>query len=113
MNFLKKLGFLFLKIGKVVIADPSITGLSGTSNTLSLITQAVSIAEISGSANGLTGQQKLDGAVPFVAQAIIQSSILSGKKIADEAKFQSACKAITGGFADLLSSLDGGSVKEG
>lgn len=76
-----------------------------TTDTLSSISGVIAQAEIMGQALALPGADKLKGATPAVAQLVLQSSILAGKKIADPAKFQAGCQQIAAGVADVLNSL--------
>lgn len=58
-----------------------------------------------------TGPQKLAAATPLVANVIKTSELVSGHKIANEAAFTQACQEITSAVADLLNSLDSGSIQ--
>lgn len=58
----------------------------------------------------LTGEQKFVAALPAVTKAIASSSILAGKKIANQALFQQAAKEYAQATVDLLNSLDPSSV---
>lgn len=52
-----------------------------------------------------SGAAKLEAAIPLVSGIIKSSELVSGKKIADEAKFTLAVQEITQGVVDLLSSI--------
>ena len=114
MNFLTKFGQIALKfiqvaVGVAPIFQAAIPQSAGTTSKvideLQQIAAIVQQAEIFGAALGLPGAQKLTGAAPSVAQMILQSSILAGRKIADPVKFQSGVTQVTAGMADILSAL--------
>jgi len=114
MTFLSKLGAAILKFTQIVagiapVAEAAFPGQSvqiqTVSNDLAQIAQIVTNVEAVGQALKLPGDQKLTGASPLVAQVILQSSMLVGHSIDDEALFQKACTEIAGGVADLLNSL--------
>ena len=48
---------------------------------------------------------KAKAIAPLVAQEILISAFMANKKIADPVKFQAACTALAGNFADPLNSL--------
>lgn len=68
-------------------------------------------AEIMGQALSLPGPDKLKMAAPAMAQVILKSDAMIGKKIKDAALFQSGITKITDGWADILNSLDGDDLK--
>lgn len=114
MTFLKKLGSilstvtgLFLGFAPVVQkAFPQTGGVIDTvSKDLSEIGAVVVNIEAIGQLKGLSGPDKAAAAGPLVAQIILNSTLVAGKKIADPAKFQAACATIAGGVADVLNSL--------
>ena len=119
MGFLKKLGQilaigieLVTGIGPILSAQaPSSSGTVATvTNDLNLIAGIIAQAEAMGASLGLPGPDKLKAAAPMVAQIILSSSLLAGKKIQDTAKFQAGVNSIAGGMADVLSSLDAASI---
>ena len=63
-------------------------------------------AEIMGQALSLSGQDKLKAATPAMAQLILKSDALVGRKIDDPVKFERGVAAMTSGLADILNSLD-------
>lgn len=119
MTFLKKFGLEVLKIVQIVLglapvvsqAIPSAGGYVTTvKDTLAKIADLVAIVESAFAAvsdpSAKTGPQKLQAVTPLVAQAILESSLLAGHKIANATLFEQAAKEIAGGVADLLNSLD-------
>jgi len=59
---------------------------------------------------GLTGEQKFVAALPGIAQAAAASSVMVGKKIANQALFQKACSEYAQATVDMLNSLDASSI---
>lgn len=119
MNFLKKLGLAVAQIA----AD--VTGFGPIINTfLPAKAQAVAttvesdFTKIAGQIatvetafaalndpSAKTGSQKLIAAAPLVSMVIKGTELLAGKKIKDQAKYESGVQAVTSGVADILSSL--------
>lgn len=115
MGFLKALGIAVLKITQIVTGfapqvQQLVPGTAGIIQTveddLTAIAKIVQQAEVFGAALSLPGADKLKGAIPAASQILLQSELLAGRKIKDEAKYAAAVATITGGIADLLSSLD-------
>jgi hypothetical protein len=121
MSFLKKLGRAVLNtltiiagVGPVLAA--SIPGtrddkiIAKVTDALGLVHQQVVAVEIFAGAladtgKQLTGPEKLAMAAPLVERIIINSELLAGREIADEARFSAAVKAFAGAWADILNSL--------
>jgi hypothetical protein len=59
---------------------------------------------------GLTGDQKFAAALPAITRAVAASSVMAGKKIADQALFQKACSEYAQATVDMLNSLDPASI---
>lgn len=124
MSFLKKLGQIIAKVGVIAAGYGELTGqlfpkaqpiIGSVNDTLSHIGAVVIQTEAAAAAlkdTTLTGDQKRAMATASVAQAILTSSLVAGKKIADPVKFQAGCEKVTGGVADILNSLDAGDAKE-
>ena len=120
MTFLSKLGkFLATGVALATGMWPLVAPYLGSKaqqvgttsiNDLTAIGQVVVEAEalLQGSGNGAA---KLAAASPLVESIIKTSELVSGHKIANEAAFTAACQKITSACADLLNSLDAGSVK--
>lgn len=121
MNFLKKFGAAVLKGLAIVsgvaplveqslpssIAAKMNVGISDLTQLAGIITTVESV----GQSLSLPGPQKLTAAAPLVAQAVLQSTFMLNKTIADQAGFTKACGEIAGGIADLLNSLHDNSVQ--
>ncbi|MBO0887486.1 hypothetical protein J2P12_00135 [Candidatus Bathyarchaeota archaeon] len=122
-SFLKKLGQIIANVagvaagvGPIVIPflgagkAPAVaaTGINDLTSIGSLVVQIeAAFAAIPGS----TGAQKLQAAVPLVANIVRTSEMLAGKKIHDETLFTKGCTEITQGVVDLLNSIDQGEAK--
>jgi hypothetical protein len=114
MTFLSKLGAAILKgIGIVSgllpiasIAYPNGAGVVNiVSHDLAAIADIITQVEAAGQALSLKGPDKLTAAAPLVAQIIISSALLSNQKIQQPDLFNSGCKSIASGMADVLNSL--------
>ncbi len=114
MSFLKKAGSFILKAFNVILPLSPLVAVAvpGAAPLLGEIGQIgnliISIEQMFAAAFGVDakkGSDKLNAAVPFIAQIIQRSEFMVGKKIHDSAAFQAACTKITSGFADLLNSL--------
>jgi len=113
MSFLKKLGAAVLK-GTAIVAgfapmfvtsDQSAAVVNTVSADLAQISLVISEIEAVGQALNLKGPDKLIAAAPQVAQVILQSAMMAGKKIENEALFAAGSKKIADGMADVLNSL--------
>ncbi len=120
MTFLKKLGSVLLKFTQILTgfspvlsaAIPQAAGVITTvTGDLELLAKEISTVEAVGQALSIPGNQKIVGAAPLIAQVVLQSSLMVGKKIADEALFTKACTALGGDIADLLNSLHDSAVQ--
>lgn len=122
MTFLKKLGTVLAEgIAVATGIWPLVSRFFGSStaasqtastvvNDLSAVGQIVVQAETMFQGAG-TGSQKLKAATPLVANVIKTSELVSGHKIANETAFTQACQEITSAVADLLNSLDPGTIQ--
>jgi hypothetical protein len=79
-------------------------------NDLTSIGSVVTMAEALDQTPG-NGAAKLAAATPLVAQIIMTSQLVSGKKIANPALFTQGAGKITSGLADILNSLDASTVQ--
>ena len=124
MTFLKKLGTVLLKVvaiaagvGPVIqpfLGSGKVASVAATAeNDLTSIGQVVVQIETAFAALGpsATGAQKLQAAIPLVANIIKTSELVVGKKIANEALFTQACQEYTQATVDLLNSIDQSEVK--
>lgn len=114
MTFLKKLGSvlatvtgLFMGFAPLLTKQYPQTGevVTTVSKDLAAIGDGVAQIEAIGQLQGLSGEQKAKALGPIVAQIVLSSSLVAGKKIADPALFQQACTNLGGDVADILNSL--------
>lgn len=122
VSFLKKAGALLVNtvsvvelgypvLGKLLpakvagVADTIVTDLEHFSGVVTSV-EAVAAAL----PTGLTGEQKFAAALPGITRAVAQSSIVAGKKIADQALFQKACGEYAQATVDMLNALDSASI---
>ena len=117
MSFLKKIGQVVLKIiglatGLLPLVSnqfPGAGAAAGVVSELGAIGKViVTVEQLFTSAFGpdaKKGSDKLKAAVPQVAALIQASELMLHKSVKNEAAFEAAVTAITGGFADLLNSL--------
>lgn len=120
MNFLKKFGLAMLKVTQIVTglgpivaaAVPQTAGVvTAVTGDLQLLAGEIATVEAIGQALSIPGAQKATAAAPLIAQIVLQSTLMVGKHIADEALFTKACTALGGDIADLLNSLQGNAVQ--
>ena len=111
MTFLKKLGVVLLKATEIIVGfGPTIPakyqalGTTIVSDLKAIETIIVQVEGV-GQVLGLPGPDKLRAASPLVAQMVLQSSVVAGRKIADPALFQRGAQKIADGMADVLNSL--------
>jgi hypothetical protein len=114
MTFLKKLGSIILQVGKIAVGyGPVISSLlpkyagevQVAEDKLSELGAAVVTVEAVGQALGLSGPDKLKAAIPLVGQAISQSALVAGKKIANQTLYDQAMQGFAQATVDLLNSL--------
>lgn len=120
-SFLSKLGGVLLKgvqiaIGVATNVAPFLPPAAQAveQHVVSELTQIGGIigsVEAAGQALSLGGPDKLKAATPLVAQAIISSSLLVGKKIANPDLFNQGAKKVADGMADILNSIPPDSLK--
>jgi len=122
MTFLKKLGSILAQgIAVATGVWPLVSGLFGSNtkaqntgtliiNDLTSIGQVVVQAEALIQSTG-SGPQKLAAAAPLVANIVKTSELVSGHKIANEALFIQGCTDLTSAVAEILNSLDSGSLQ--
>jgi len=114
LTFLKKAGQIILQgaeifTGFAPILTTSYPKSAGAVTTISKdlteIANVVTDVEAFGQALGLPGPQKLQAAVGPVSQAILDSTLLAGKSIAQPDLFKQGAQKIADGMADVLNSL--------
>lgn len=112
MTFLKKLGSILLQASAIVTGfapmfqqSSQAGAIQVVSKDLAELAQIVVQVETVGQALNQAGPAKFAAAAPLVAQVILSSSVLAGRKIHDQALFLRGCGAVGGGMADILNSL--------
>lgn len=114
MNFLKKLGGIIAAVSGVWLGfSPSLskqfpqTGgvIQTISSDLAEVGNAVVAIEAIGQLQGLTGPDKAKAVAPQIAQIILNSTLVAGKQIQDQAMFMSGCQEVGQGIADILNSI--------
>lgn len=123
MTFLKKLGSVLMRVLAVSgLVGPIVTPLFGSgkaaqtastvTNDLTAIgTTIVQIETAFAAIPGSTGAQKLQAAIPLVANIVRTSEMVVGKKIANEALFTQAVQEYAQATVDLLNSIHPDEVK--
>lgn len=123
MTFLKKLGQILLKVSGVALGIyPIVQPLLGSGkasqtagtvvNDLSQVGAVIVQIETAFAAiPGSTGAQKLQAAIPLVANIIKTSELVVGKKIANEELFTQAVTEYAQATVDLLNAIDQGEAK--
>lgn len=118
MTFLKKLGQILLSVAGVAagvgpivlpfLGSGKATTVAGTVvNDLTAIGSTIATIETAFAAvPGSTGAQKLQAAIPLIANIVKTSQLVTGKKIANPALFTQACTEYAQATVDLLNSLD-------
>lgn len=113
MTFLAKFGAAVLKGIQIVsgvapfaqaAAPSSASAIAHVQSELALLAGVIQQAEVFGQALSLPGAQKLTAAAPAVAQVILSSSLMAGKKVNDAALFKSGAEKMASGLADILNS---------
>lgn len=108
MTFLKRVGLIVSQVARVVVGLgpllPS-TGSSKIDDTLENVAHIVLTVESVGQVLNTSGTDKLKAATPLVAQVILRSDMMIGKKISDDLLFKSGCELITDGMVKILNSL--------
>lgn len=117
MKFLTKLGQIIAKVTSVAtgIAPlfPQYDKVTGkVVDTLNAVAAIVMNVEIFGQVLNTPGPDKLKAATPAVAQIILQSDMMAGKKINDQVLFKQGVEKVTAGIADILNSIKDDEVKE-
>lgn len=114
MTWLKKIGGIVKQIGVYagliaptasLIFPGSKEKIDVVSHDLAELANIVVTVEAIGQTAGLPGPEKLKMAAPLVANAIVQSALLAGKKIENPELFAAGSQKIADGMADVLNSL--------
>ena len=122
MSFLKRLGEVLAKSAATLIGiGPIITPLFGSHgdkagavfgavlNDLTAIGSVIVQMEVA--LAGQAGATKFAAAVKLIGPILRTSSLVSGKKIADEVMFQKGVEEIAQGVVDILNSIHQDAVK--
>lgn len=116
MKWLSRIGQIINKTLQVVgvfgpVVSASIPGdrddriVNVISRDLAEAANVIVNAEAVGQALGLAGPQKLIAAAPGVAQVILGSALLAGRKVANPDLFKAGSTKVADGLADILNSL--------
>lgn len=121
MSFLSKLGNVLARIVGIVtgigpLVEPFLGSGKAATVTGTVVNDLTSIGQVVVQAEALiqgtgTGATKLAAATPLVAQIILTSEMVSGKKIANDALFIQGAGKVTSGIADVLNAIDPSEVK--
>jgi len=121
LSFLKQLGVITLKgvqiaTGLAPVVSPFLPqstqpAATVVTNDLNVIGGIIASAEVAGQSINLSSADKLKAATPVVAQAIVSSSLLAGKKIADPELFNRGAQKVADGIADVLNAIHADSLK--
>lgn len=115
MGFLKKFGSVaaqvlaaaagFAPMVKQFTPDSVDARIDAGMNVFGKVVDAAKASEVAGQAWGQPGPERAKLAAALSAEAFLKWVATSGHEISDQAKFQAAAVTISGGVADLLSSL--------
>ncbi len=114
MGFLKRLGSIALKVTSLAVGfEPMVRGMIPSDNgetelvfdRLEQVRDIIIQVEVFGQALDLPGASKLEAAAPAVANLILQSTIMAGRKIDNPDLFKAGAKQMAAGMADILNSL--------
>jgi hypothetical protein len=121
VNFLKKLGNIISTVAGIFVGFSPIlqreipqtgTIIQTISKDLAAIGDAVVAAESFGQLAGLSGADKAKYLAPQVAQIMLSSTLIAGKKIVDPAKFLVDCGKLGGCVADILNDVHGDETQQ-
>jgi hypothetical protein len=122
LTFLKKAGTLLVNAVSVIeLGYPVLGKLLPASAQGAVGTVVTDLEQFSGTVTsveamaaaipaGLTGEQKFAAVLPGITRAVAQSSVMAGKKIANQPLFQKACNEYAQATVDMLNSLDPASI---
>lgn len=114
MKFLSKVWQISQKVGQVIgLFAPAVQVLAPQSgaivgkilDTSEKFTSVIQQVELAGQALGVAGPDKLKMAAPNIAQVVLGSAAIAGRKIHDEALFTQGCTKVADGWCDVLNSL--------
>lgn len=115
MSFLKVFGQVVSQVAKIVTGLGPLLPSGGSVqdkviDTIEQIASAVLTTEALAATLGIAGPDKLKAVTPLVAQLLLQSDMLYGKKIKDPVLFKLGAEAIADGMAKVLNSIEGKEV---
>jgi hypothetical protein len=109
LSFLSKLGQVLAKAAGIATGiAPVLTVMSPFGpaiGELQAIATVIANTEAIRQAIGLPGTQALKAATPLVAQEILKSALVAGKKIENETLFMQGSQKIADGMVDILDSI--------
>lgn len=114
ISFLKKLGRIVaeglrfvvgLQMGGLVPAAQAGIAVKVKSD-LEILADIIAQVEAVGAVLGTPGADKLRAAGPLVTQAVLQSALLAGRKIADPALVLRGSTKIADGMVDILNGVE-------
>jgi hypothetical protein len=115
MNWLKLIGLGILKaqqmftgfspLIKAGLSDRGDRVVDRIEDSLSDVATVVVQVEAIGAALQLSGTQKLTAATPLVAQLILKSDLMLGKKIDNPVLFNEGCGDLATGIVKILNSI--------
>ena len=114
MTFLKKLGTILLQTGQVVagikpffpILPDNIEGhVRRAVDSLEEAAEIIVTVEAVGQALKIAGPDKLKAASPLIANIILKSDMIVGKKIKNQELFNKSVAEITSGIVGVLNSI--------
>lgn len=113
MGFLKKFGVIVGGVLQTVAGVSSLFPKSGIPiiDTFAQISRIIMTAEVFGQALNIPGHDKLKGVTPLVAQLILQSDMIAGKKIDNPVLFKKGAEQVAAGVADILNSMKEDAIK--
>lgn len=114
LSFLKKAGQIIAAVtGIMPLFQPGLSAISPKiagfadqgASELTKIGQVILQTEVIGNTLSLKGPDKLKAAAPQIAQLVMMSSLIAGKKISNPTLFSQGSAKIGDGMADILNSL--------
>jgi hypothetical protein len=126
-TFLSKLGKIMQITGKVVSVylgfAPGLAAMTSSKKDDQFVAASIAplqqiagiVVQVEAMAQALetplSGPDKLKMATPMVAQLVLSSGLLAGKKIANPELFKAGCASIASGMADVLNSIQESGVE--
>ena len=120
MGFLAKLASFIIKgVALAAGLGPLLGPLLGSSKAGQAVATGINdfnaigsvIVQMEVALEGKTGADKLAAAIPLVKSIVLTSEMVSGKKIANDAKFTLGIQELTQGIYDIIESIHEDAVK--